>query len=133
MAIYSRQRDVIMSALKSALYHPTADELYAYLRPSNPSLSLATVYRNLRLMAESGEIMRLSMPGEADRFDPVNDGHYHMICTSCAGITDIDRSSIPDIRKAAGDSCGCCVTGASILFYGVCRECAEKRNEFKGS
>ena len=50
MAIYSRQRDVIMSALKSALYHPTADELYAYLRPSNPSLSLATVYRNLRLM-----------------------------------------------------------------------------------
>ena len=109
MAIYSRQRDVIMSALKSALYHPTADELYAYLRPSNPSLSLATVYRNLRLMAESGEIMRLSIPGEADRFDPVNDGHYH------------------------GDSCGCRVTGASILFYGVCRECAEKRNEFKGS
>ena len=131
MAIYSRQRDLILAALKSALYHPTADALYAYLKPSNPLLSLATVYRNLRLMADSGEIMRLGIPGGADRFDPVNDGHYHMVCSSCAGITDIDRSSIPDIRKAAGDSCGCCVTGVSILFYGVCRECAERRNEFK--
>ena len=54
---YSRQRELIYEALRQTEQHPTAEMIYQWLKPANPSLSLGTVYRNLALLSDLGEIM----------------------------------------------------------------------------
>ena len=63
---YSRQREAILAYLHSTKEHPTAEKVYMELRAQFPKLSLGTVYRNLNLLAESGEILRLSCGDSTD-------------------------------------------------------------------
>ncbi len=123
--IYSRQRELLMDMLTAHPVHPTADELYSFLRAELPdvSISIATIYRNLNQLVECGRIMRIPVPGGADRFDPVNDGHYHMVCERCGNIEDIPVAAIPDVCAAAKASTGLDVRSEKLLFYGVCNAC----------
>ena len=124
--IYSKQRELLVSQLKRGRTHPTADALYASVREENPTISLATVYRNLNQLVESGLVMRISIPGQADRYDDKNDGHQHMLCTACGAITDIPSSALPDVCGAVADSTGLSVTSCSMIFYGLCKVCETK-------
>ncbi|MBQ9833402.1 MAG: transcriptional repressor [Clostridia bacterium] len=120
---YSKQRERVLNALAEKRNHPTADELYAYLKAQQCSMSPATVYRNLHQLADNGVVMRLSVPGGAERYDPVNDGHLHMICSECGGISDIPANAICDVVSQARKATGYNVNSCSIMFYGVCKDC----------
>lgn len=122
--IYSKQREMLREALSIKGYHPTAEALYSKLKPDNPQLSLATVYRNLNQLERIGLAARVKVPGAADRFDSVCDGHHHMRCVCCGSITDIDKDALGDICGLAGKSCGCKITSYDVLFHGFCRQCA---------
>lgn len=121
---YSKQRERVLAGLYTVRNHPTADELYSYLKDNEYEMSMATVYRNLRLLSETGVIMRVPIPNGADRYDPVNDGHLHMVCNICGNITDIEKDAIPDIRMDAEKASGCKIDSYDIIFYGICKECA---------
>ena len=121
--IYSRQRELVMETLCENRVHPTADELYGLIREHTPGISLATVYRNLNQLVDSGRVMRITVPRGADRFDPVNDGHYHMACELCGHIDDIPRSAVPDVCAAATRATGLDIRKSKILFFGVCNAC----------
>ncbi len=125
---YSRQREQILIALKETRNHPTADELYTYLKTQQCSMSPATVYRNLRQMADNGTVMRLAMPDGADRYDPVNDGHMHMVCNKCGSISDIPANTVTDIVAQARERTGYDITSCKMTFYGVCKDCSPKQN-----
>ena len=122
--IYSQQRELIMDALKSSKEHPTADELYSAVRGNG--ISLATVYRNLNQLVDCGRVMRIAVPHGADRFDPVNDGHFHMTCEVCGSISDIPQEAVPDICGAVRENTGMDIRSERILFYGVCNACKHK-------
>ena len=125
--IKSKQRDLIMETLMCFRTHPTAEELYNTIRTATDgTVSLATVYRNLNQLVDAGMVCRISVPGEADRFDPVNDGHLHMVCEECGTMTDIPADAIPDICRAASDATGCTVTGCALMFKGLCPRCSAK-------
>ena len=66
---YSRQRQLIWDAVTQGGGHPTAEELYQRLKPDNPALSLATVYRNLRQLEACGRLRRVAVPDGSDRYD----------------------------------------------------------------
>lgn len=66
---YSRQREAIKASLMNRHDHPTADALYASIREEFPNISLGTVYRNLNLLVETGEIRKLSCGSGADHYD----------------------------------------------------------------
>ena len=66
---YSRQREAIKASLMNRCDHPTADALYASIREEFPNISLGTVYRNLNLLVETGEIRKLSCGSGADHYD----------------------------------------------------------------
>lgn len=122
--ISSAQRTLILDALTKNRTHPTAGELYAAMYAQDPAcVSLATVYRNLNQLAEAGVIARIPIPGEADRFDPVADGHLHMACARCGTIVDVPASALPDVCAPASAATGCDVTGCSIIFHGLCAAC----------
>ncbi|MCE5236758.1 MAG: transcriptional repressor [Clostridiaceae bacterium] len=124
--IYSKQRELLVSQLRRYRGHPTADVLYASVRSENPTISLATVYRNLNQLVDSGIVMRISVPGQADRFDDKNDGHQHMLCTECGGITDIPASALPDVCGTVSDNTGLHVSACNMIFYGLCKACEKK-------
>ena len=77
---YSRQRESIKACLMSRKDHPTADALYTSIREQFPNISLGTVYRNLNLLVELGEIRKLSCGDGTDHFDYDTSPHYHYVC-----------------------------------------------------
>ena len=76
---YSRQRECIKEYLMYTHSHPTADMVYLEVKKSFPNISLGTVYRNLALLSDLGEIMKITTDGGADRFDGNATRHHHFI------------------------------------------------------
>lgn len=124
----SRQRDMILAAVRENKVHPTADEIYAALKPANPSLSLATVYRNLNQLSGSGVLRKIEVPGGADHFDDTLPAHYHLICEECSRMSDIPREYIPDFDETVLRETGCEIRRSNIVFYGVCNRCNAQKN-----
>lgn len=125
--IYSKQRELVLDAMRRTQgQHPTADALYTAIREQNPSVSLATVYRNLNQLVEAGQIARVSIAGAADRFDPVADGHSHLLCRDCGAVVDIPCSALPDLSAPVQAVTGCRVEGFGMVFYGLCPSCRPK-------
>lgn len=123
---YSRQREMILQAVRSHPDHPTADEVYATLRRTEPNLSLGTVYRNLNFLAAHGLIRRVPVPNASDRFDGAMTEHHHMLCTSCGGVFDL----APGLAEALSDELlretGFRMDRCGLMVRGVCAECREK-------
>ena len=122
-----RKRDAILSCLRGTKAHPSAETLYAQLKPGIPDLSLGTVYRNLNLFKQQGLAMSVATVDGVERFDGNTEPHVHFICTDCNAVIDLETMCVPDsLVSAAADCCGGRVTGCQLSFSGVCRSCLEK-------
>ena len=120
---YSRQRELIHDFLTSRNDHPTADVVYTNVRQNDPNISLGTVYRNLTLLADIGEIQRLRVGDATDHFDADISPHYHFICSKCNAVIDLDMESIDDITDVAGKNFDGSIQGHFTYFYGLCPNC----------
>ena len=129
MLKHSRQRDCIQTFLMSRYDHPTAETVYLNIRKDFPKISLATVYRNLSLLAELGEIQKISTGNGPDRFDAVTAPHNHFVCSCCGKVIDLEMESIAHINEVAGKSFDGKIEGHSIHFYGYCPDCLTKNLE----
>ncbi|MBS4981015.1 MAG: transcriptional repressor [Lachnospiraceae bacterium] len=123
---YSRQRESIKTYLQNTTEHPTADIVYAHVRKEFPNISLGTVYRNLNLLAETGDALKISTPSGGDRFDGVTKPHYHFICTCCGKVIDLDMESIDHIKDIAGKNFAGKIESHITMFYGKCKDCNAK-------
>lgn len=119
---YSRQREALLNLLLSTKIHPDAEWLYTKLREEDPHISLGTVYRNLRQMAENGDIIKLSV-GNTSHFDGCLDEHYHLYCTNCNKIIDIPPKSVSVSVKENADFG---ISGFALMLEGICKDCREK-------
>jgi Fur family peroxide stress response transcriptional regulator len=120
------QRRLILSAVRATDTHPTADWVHAAVRRRLPRVSLATVYRNLRLLARHGWLAEI--PGEPSlRFDARVERHHHFTCSACGRIFDLDQpvDSRLDARVAA--KTGHRVSHHRIEFFGSCGGCASRQ------
>lgn len=117
------QRHAILSYLMSAKSHPTADEIYKALSPAYPSMSVATIYNNLRLFVEAGLVRELTYGDDSSRFDADMSDHYHAICKSCGQIVDFGYPPLLEVEKAASKETGFTVQGHRMEIYGVCSSC----------
>ena len=107
---YSRQRESIKEFLTGRTDHPTADFVYENMKQIYPNISLGTVYRNLSLLADLGEIQKLSSFGGADRFDARTVPH----CKSLESIAaDFKDGQISDYKAR---------------FFGICKECLKEES-----
>lgn len=131
MLKYSRQRESIKNFLMTRYDHPTAETVYMNIKESFPNISLGTVYRNLNLLAEIGEIQKLSTGIGPDRFDGNPNPHYHFICNHCGSVLDLDVSGLEHINILAGQNFTGEIEGHITYFYGKCPDC--KVNEGSSS
>ena len=116
---YSRQRELIYEALR----HPTAEMIYQWLKPTNPSLSLGTVYRNLNLLADEGAIRRMAFPVE--RYDAKTMPHPHFCCDQCGAVYDLHLPYDAELDRQALLASGHDVTGHEVVFHGICTKCKQ--------
>lgn len=124
MAIkYSKQREEIKHYLSMRKDHPTADQIYAAMREKLPNISLGTVYRNLTMLSDNGEILRLRIGSGADHFDYDTSLHYHFVCNKCGAVSDLEMKSIDSVMDASSASFHGRVEGYAIYFYGTCEKC----------
>ena len=120
---YSRQREVIKEYLTQTYIHPTADEVYQHVRVTHPHISLGTVYRNLNLLADLGEAVKITTPEGTVRFDGHTVPHCHVLCTKCQTLFDLDLKEEEKLEKAAKGHFQGDITGHRLLFYGICDAC----------
>lgn len=125
---YSRQRESIKNCLMNRTDHPTADTLYLAMREEFPNISLGTVYRNLNLLADLGEIMRFSCGDGSEHFDYTTDPHYHFVCKTCGAITDLPESIVRDTSELLSGQTPGRVDSHMIFFYGECECCQKKKS-----
>lgn len=120
------QRDLVLQTVRRLQSHPTADEVYLEVVKECPTISRATVYRNLNQLVASGEISIREMPCAANCYDDRRDEHYHARCLQCGRVFDVDMDYIPDLDKKINDTCGFEISGYDLVFKGVCPECRKK-------
>lgn len=120
---FSRQRECIIHYLLNTKQHPTADMIYQHVKKIYPKISLGTVYRNLNLLAEQGEILKLSCGDGSDHFDACITPHNHFICTNCNCVVDLPMESIDHINTIASANFDGEIQGHVTYFYGICNNC----------
>ena len=120
---YSRQRESIKASLMNRKDHPTADAVYASIREEFPNISLGTVYRNLSLLSETGQILKLNMRASADRFDGRITPHDHFVCERCHCVEDIFLDDNEEITIAAQKKFDGKIRSHTTTFYGICKKC----------
>ena len=120
---YSRQREAIKIFLAGCTDHPTADMIYMAIREKYPNISLGTVYRNLSLLADRGEILKISFEGKAERFDGNVRPHYHFCCKSCGVVSDLKMPEQVEINQIAEKYFDGKIENHQLIFYGLCVGC----------
>lgn len=127
------QRQIILEELGKVKTHPTANEVYDMVRKRLPRIGLGTVYRNLELMADSGCILKIEVGGTQKRFDATVAPHYHVRCSACGKVDDIDIAVQEQINQAAQEACNYKILGHHIEFSGTCADCNAKNREISSN
>lgn len=119
---HSKQREALVELLKSTKTHPTASWLYENLRADFPNISLGTVYRNLKMLSDSGSILRLDIGSGTEHYDGFTHNHYHFVCNDCGSVLDIE-ANFDELNMFAQNTTGGTIENHSLIFYGKCSQC----------
>ncbi|MCR4901876.1 MAG: transcriptional repressor [Butyrivibrio sp.] len=122
---YSKQREMIYDFLRTRTDHPTADIVYRGVKSDCPNISLGTVYRNLMLLSELGQIQRLNVGDGVEHFDPVTTEHNHFICKKCGRIFDLEMDDVSNLNELAAKQIAGKIDYHKVFFYGTCQECLD--------
>ena len=115
-----RKRNAILTCLRQTCTHPSAEDVHRMLQAEHPDISLATVYRNLKLLESEGLILKITT-GDSDRFDGHTHSHYHFTCNDCMKVLDLEIADT-DFCTLPRDFDGV-ITGHSLMFFGLCSKC----------
>ena len=120
---FSKQRELILDVLRQNPIHPTADKLYELVRSLMPSISLATVYRNLNQLVDNGSIRKISGLDGAVHYDHCVEKHYHFICTCCNKVYDVPYNVAEDLEQKLKSFTGLEAQSTELTFKGLCSDC----------
>jgi Fur family ferric uptake transcriptional regulator len=121
----TRQRKVILEELRKVNTHPSADEVYEMVRRRLPRISLGTVYRNLEILSESGDIQKIEPGCTLKRFDGNPAEHCHIRCVRCDRV--VDAPVVPDLEIDLQqiDTADFEIIGHKLEFIGLCPACSD--------
>lgn len=121
----TNQKEVIKKVINEKKDHLTADQIFHFVKEINPDIGRATVFRNLKFLAEQGEIGYIPVMDGADCYDFKKHNHYHFKCTQCHHVYDTSVPYDETLDKKVSEYA---VERHVTLFYGVCPTCTRKNN-----
>jgi Fur family transcriptional regulator, peroxide stress response regulator len=122
------QRLAIARILSRSANHPSVENIHAQIKKDFPTMSLATVYRNILLIKSLGEVLELGFPDGSNRYDGIKPyPHPHVICIKCKKIVDPDLDSLDKMKKEVASATSFKILNHRLDFFGICSSClAEK-------
>lgn len=122
----TKQRVIILEELRTVRTHPTAEDIFEMVKKKLPSISLATVYRNLDFLEKDGQILKLQYKDQDSKshYDGFPTPHYHLICKNCGTVVDVDDCNcvLMDAKKLS-KKYGFNIDPTSIEIMGTCQKC----------
>ena len=121
----TRQRDIILDAFLSSERHLSIEELYLKLRAKHPNIGYATVYRTLKLFAESGIAREMQFGDGQTRYEHAGEGehHDHLVCTGCGAIIEFENETIEKLQAEVAAAHGFLIQTHKLELYGLCAAC----------
>jgi len=122
------QRLAIVTILAKSEGHPTVETIYDQIKIDFPTMSLATVYRNILLIKSLGEVLELGFPDGSNRYDGnTPTPHPHVICIKCKKIVDPALDSLDEMKNEVAEATHFKILNHRLDFFGICSNCmAEK-------
>ena len=121
----THQRRVIYATVASLHGHPSPELIYEKVKKKIPSISLATVYNNVRTFLASGMLREVSMHHGSLRVEPNEHEHHHLVCVRCKTIFDLDAKNLGPLRLKTQPR-GFRITRIAVDVLGICAACAAK-------
>ncbi len=125
----THQRLVIYRTLAQSDLHPSPESVYAQVRREIPSISLGTVYKNIKTFLRVGLLKELSLPHEPLRLDPNLTNHHHLVCTRCGAVADLAEDQVAPVRKRKKLPAGFRIERCEVQVLGICASCWGKRTD----
>lgn len=120
----TKQKKVILDVINGSSRHLTADEIYIEAKKQMPSIAMGTVYRNLNIMVDAGEILKIEIAGQASRFDKTLRKHEHFYCVECGELRDVDMTDVKEqIEKKYNEP----ILAFNLSMGYLCENCKKKR------
>jgi Fur family peroxide stress response transcriptional regulator len=123
----THQRHVVYEAVVASHGHRSPEQIYAAVRKRVPSISLATVYNNLRLFVEHGLLREVTPHASTLRVDGNLEPHHHLVCSRCKSVQDIEGDFINLKRISRQLPDGFDLTQPLVEVFGLCRRCSTKK------
>ena len=123
----TRQREVILRILRGTRSHPTADWIYEEARKEMPHISKGTVYRNLQVLQENGQVLELNLDGTLSRYEAKQENHYHFRCERCGRVIDIDEPIDRKLDRKIARKTGLKISCHRLEFHGLCHDCQHEQ------
>src|ERR1700682_561725 len=122
----THQRRVVYEAVVASHGHHSPEKIYAAVRRKIPSISLGTVYNNLRLFVERGLLREVSPHASTLLVDGNLEAHHPLVCSRCKSVQDIEGEFIDLKRLSRQLPDGFDLTQPLIEVFGLCRRCRAK-------
>ena len=118
------QRLAIARILARSAGHPNIENIYTQLQDDFPTMSLATVYRNVMLLKSLGEVLELGFSDGSNRYDGNKPyAHPHVICSECKKIIDPSLETLEDLTREVEAETGFHILTHRLDFFGICADC----------
>ena len=114
------QHRIILDAINNLANHPAAEDVYLYVAKTHPTISKATVYRNLAAAAENDEISSVGIYDGAMRFDHRKDEHFHFVCDGCKKLIDVPSFDLKENLTTLRDLK---INKVELTLRGLCEDC----------
>lgn len=124
----TKQRQLVLDAVRARCDHPSADQIYLDIRNIDDKISRGTVYRNLNVLVQQGEILQIKLP-HMDRFELRHDTHYHLVCTDCEAVCDAPLPYHSKLDVEVAEKTGYVLGRHRAIFEGLCPDCRKKQGE----
>lgn len=119
----SKHRDLIAAYMNRINTHVSAEQVFRDLNESGSRISLATVYRNLDILAEMHKIKKFAHPVSGYVYDKTCEPHYHLHCVKCDQLYDLSASYMDALNRQMEAETGLAIKSHSIIFEGICEAC----------
>ncbi|MGB9610740.1 MAG: Fur family transcriptional regulator [Bryobacteraceae bacterium] len=122
----THQREAIYRAVVESEDHPSPEAIYAKVRKRIPTISLATVYKNIRTFLEAGLLREVTLHHGTLRLEPEEREHHHLVCVRCKAILDLEPDAVTPVRLRRSPPAGYRILRCHVEFHGLCPACAAK-------
>ncbi|NLK67016.1 MAG: transcriptional repressor [Campylobacteraceae bacterium] len=128
---YTKQREAVLRTLYNSDHHFSPEELYLEVKELYPELNIgiATAYRTLNLLEESGMVTSISFGTQGKKFELATKPHHdHLICKNCGLIVEFEDDVIEKKQAEIAEKNGFKLTGHLLQLYGICSACKKEFN-----